>query len=312
MGRDSTIRPEDLLADLAVPEFDLPAFVHRLRLGLEAMFRADLSTVFRLSERDGRPEIDFADFDTASRPNLFGEFLQAVRQVDDERFGHFDPRQPTRPDRNLALRRVDLQARDGGAAPLESTAYYKKNILPLDQLRVIVCEEDGALLFMIALFRERPFSTGERDLLQSMTSAIRARASVETRLAQFDAIKAAFGAAFDKLPFPAWITDEAGRVQHKTPQLPPGTTWSEAVAIRSPGMPRCLLRVGTTRKSEPAALTPREHEAVSLVCKGLRNKEIAEVLGISENTVKKLLKAAFRKLEVSTRAELVGVVAEKP
>ena len=50
-------------------------------------------------------------------------------------------------------------------------------------------------------------------------------------------------------------------------------------------------------------LTPREHEILDLLCKGLTNKQLSQVLGASTETVKSHLKNLFRKLGVSTRAE---------
>jgi len=52
-------------------------------------------------------------------------------------------------------------------------------------------------------------------------------------------------------------------------------------------------------------LTRREVEMLELVSKGLNNREIGQVLGIAEDTVKTHLKGLFRKLEVSNRAEAV-------
>jgi DNA-binding NarL/FixJ family response regulator len=51
-------------------------------------------------------------------------------------------------------------------------------------------------------------------------------------------------------------------------------------------------------------LTDREREIVNGVMQGMRNKEIATQLGISEKTVKAHLRNIFRKLKVSRRAQL--------
>jgi DNA-binding NarL/FixJ family response regulator len=51
-------------------------------------------------------------------------------------------------------------------------------------------------------------------------------------------------------------------------------------------------------------LTPRELEIVSTVVAGYANKEIAESLTISEDTVKHHMSNVFDKLGVSTRLEL--------
>ena len=54
-----------------------------------------------------------------------------------------------------------------------------------------------------------------------------------------------------------------------------------------------------------ASLTEREREVVTLISQGLRNKQIAERLGISETTVRHHLTSIFAKLEVTDRLELV-------
>jgi DNA-binding NarL/FixJ family response regulator len=51
-------------------------------------------------------------------------------------------------------------------------------------------------------------------------------------------------------------------------------------------------------------LTPRELELVKMVAVGLRNKQIAEKLGISEATVKIHLHSVYQKLGISGRLEL--------
>jgi len=58
--------------------------------------------------------------------------------------------------------------------------------------------------------------------------------------------------------------------------------------------------------SEPERLTERELSVLALVVEGLRNKEIAAELGISENTVKFHLKNTVEKLHVRGRAELAA------
>lgn len=53
-------------------------------------------------------------------------------------------------------------------------------------------------------------------------------------------------------------------------------------------------------------LTSREVQIAQLVAQGLTNAEIGTELWITENSVKQALKRMFRKLEVSSRAEMVG------
>lgn len=60
-------------------------------------------------------------------------------------------------------------------------------------------------------------------------------------------------------------------------------------------------------------LTPRELQIAELVALGLTNAEIGNELWITENSVKQALKRIFRKLEVSSRAQMVAqLFATKP
>jgi DNA-binding NarL/FixJ family response regulator len=55
----------------------------------------------------------------------------------------------------------------------------------------------------------------------------------------------------------------------------------------------------------PSPLTPREHDILALVAKGLSFKEVAEHLDISEFTVVTHVKKIYRKLQVHSRGEAV-------
>jgi DNA-binding NarL/FixJ family response regulator len=66
---------------------------------------------------------------------------------------------------------------------------------------------------------------------------------------------------------------------------------------------------GEVRKADSAAeriesLTDRELEVVALVCQGLKNKQIADKLFISEATVRNHLTSILSKLELSDRFDL--------
>jgi len=67
-------------------------------------------------------------------------------------------------------------------------------------------------------------------------------------------------------------------------------------------------RARTASQGTPAemrvALAPRELQVIGFVRKGLRNREIAERLGVKEGTVKAYLHAIFEKVGVSSRTEL--------
>ena len=62
-------------------------------------------------------------------------------------------------------------------------------------------------------------------------------------------------------------------------------------------------------QSELNTLTEREREVLDLLAQGLTNKEIAEKLVITTNTVKRHLKAVFEKLNVHTRSAATAKVA---
>jgi DNA-binding CsgD family transcriptional regulator len=81
---------------------------------------------------------------------------------------------------------------------------------------------------------------------------------------------------------------------------------------------RAVLAIaeGCYRSAHPAPggelesrLTARELEIVRLVVRGLTNPEIAVVLSLSFHTVRNHLNSIFRKLGVTTRAELAGLAA---
>jgi two-component system nitrate/nitrite response regulator NarL len=81
------------------------------------------------------------------------------------------------------------------------------------------------------------------------------------------------------------------------------TEISRAGGIRSIGAMREMSR--DPRAAEIATLTEREREVSALIGEGLKNKQIASRLFISETTVRHHLTAVFDKLGVSDRLELI-------
>lgn len=72
------------------------------------------------------------------------------------------------------------------------------------------------------------------------------------------------------------------------------STWAATMRLQPPQMP------------ESNRLTPREVQIAQLVAQGRTNSEIGVELWITENSVKQALKRMFRKLEVSSRAEMTA------
>ena len=89
---------------------------------------------------------------------------------------------------------------------------------------------------------------------------------------------------------PAYLLDCLDRVRH-------GRSWIDPeLAERS----KQLAKSHASR----APLAPRERQLIGFVRQGLRNRAIAEQLGVTEGTVKTYLHAIFEKLGVSSRTEL--------
>ena len=62
-----------------------------------------------------------------------------------------------------------------------------------------------------------------------------------------------------------------------------------------------------TERMARANLTPREHEVLQLVAKGLTNKEIGLAFGISNNTARNHVNSIIEKLNVSDRTEAATI-----
>ncbi len=67
----------------------------------------------------------------------------------------------------------------------------------------------------------------------------------------------------------------------------------------------------SSRIIDTESLTVRENEVLALVAEGLRNKEIASKLFVSEITIKKHLSNIFRKLNVKNRITLINKAKEE-
>lgn len=69
------------------------------------------------------------------------------------------------------------------------------------------------------------------------------------------------------------------------------------------------VRLGEVRGRESASLTSREREILQMLSQGLTNRTIAEMLFISENTVKNHVRSILEKLQAGSRTEAVVLAA---
>lgn len=83
----------------------------------------------------------------------------------------------------------------------------------------------------------------------------------------------------------------------------------------SPGIARRLMvhfqqRAMAQRAPTEAGLNPRELQVLTLIAQGLRTREVAARLELTENTVSTYVRELYDKLGISNRAEAVGAAAE--
>ena len=84
-----------------------------------------------------------------------------------------------------------------------------------------------------------------------------------------------------------------------------GEVWLDRLAMGSVLQEISENKQPELDKEKIASLTEREREVIGLVGEGLKNKQIASRLFISETTVTHHLSSVFSKLEVSDRLELI-------
>lgn len=63
-----------------------------------------------------------------------------------------------------------------------------------------------------------------------------------------------------------------------------------------------------TKKDIQMLLSPREAQTMNLLVQGIKNKQIAEQLDVSEKMVEKLLTKMYRKTNTQCRTELVALM----
>lgn len=88
------------------------------------------------------------------------------------------------------------------------------------------------------------------------------------------------------------------------------TKTRETVVVREVMVPAPVDFVRDQRQLSALGITPRELEVLELMAEGLSNKEIAERVFVSENTVKTHLSRVFDKLGARRRTQAVQLGKE--
>jgi DNA-binding NarL/FixJ family response regulator len=92
---------------------------------------------------------------------------------------------------------------------------------------------------------------------------------------------------------------------HATPEQPASPKAPDLPRPASPNLPDAVADIDR-------GLTPRQHEVLALLMQGKSNRQIAEALGLSPNTVRVHLVTIFRVLGVSSRTEALLAGMRRP
>lgn len=98
--------------------------------------------------------------------------------------------------------------------------------------------------------------------------------------------------------------DSATLLGHAIRDVAVGNLWFTQEQLQ-----RTLLR-GASASSDDQ-LTKREKRVLSLVCDGLKNREIGEQIGVSEGSVKSTLQQLFSKFGARSRSQLVRIALQQ-
>jgi len=113
----------------------------------------------------------------------------------------------------------------------------------------------------------------------------------------------------------AAVTDANGTLIAATPEGAEALAWQGryqevGVEVRLCGQSFRVVVAKVGHSDAPLDLTPRQRVVVELIAQGLRNREIAERLGISLHTVRRHVEALLKRLGVPTRAAAAVLLRE--
>lgn len=177
-----------------------------------------------------------------------------------------------------------------------------KSLLKLKkEFRVVATVEDGEMA--VSAYREYRPDVALLDLRMPKLDGIEATEKIRQ---EFPEARIILLTSFDREEeiHQAVKAGVAGYLlkESKLPEL------SEAIRVVVRGgnwFPREILELANERAAQPD-LSKREVEVLDLVAKGLTNKEVAGVLGFSEDGAKHHLRKIYEKLGVHVRAEAIS------
>lgn len=167
-------------------------------------------------------------------------------------------------------------------------------------MRVIATANDG--LEAVELFRQHRPDVALLDLQMPKLNGIEAITRIRT---EFPTAKILILSSFDREQ-DIHLALEAGASGYllKESKLPELVAAIRQVHAGGTWITGNLAQLAAERAEQPD-LSAREIEVLELVDKGLTNKEIAQVLGFSEDGAKHHLRRIFSKLGVSVRTEAI-------
>ncbi|KPF77857.1 hypothetical protein IP88_05220 [alpha proteobacterium AAP81b] len=144
------------------------------------------------------------------------------------------------------------------------------------------------------------------DILRRLRDARAARPKVVILTASFDPgqIAAAIQLEADGLVLKDVVAD---RIVKCLDAVAAGGQWIDNDALKQ-GLGELARREDAALSRRP--LSGRETEVARLAARGLRNKDIAELLALAPSTVKMHMSSIFEKLDVESRAQLAAIAKD--
>lgn len=122
-------------------------------------------------------------------------------------------------------------------------------------------------------------------------------------------------ALLQRLGIEAVVSDRDGVPLATTPDATdvlsgPDIRSRRAAEVRIGGHLLCVSVPAAPSNGAQLDLTPRQRRVVELIAEGLRNREIADTLGISLHTVRRHVEGLLRRLQVNSRAAAVVLLQQ--